>query len=300
MFRKFFNRQASTAERDHNRQKRDQILTEIKGVELGQTMLDWAEENGVEVQLKKLSDCHGYCNKTGQKIVINSESSLVRSISTLVHELRHSWQIIEAKDPIYPKIDNGNLFASSITSRFMEADAFSFEDFFMFTYLNGLGSQEKAAEMLNMESEMIYNLADLKYWVEDNPTDVNIRRIAFDRFFESHLKHEYDQDMTVNRPIIEGWLKTKVIKYCVKPDPDRQMIKEESLIHMGQSAWGECAGQNFLEPDGKPFEMTNQHVGNFQKGVLNHLRQINTLPYYQGMNAIQMKNGQKRPLIKLD
>lgn len=304
MFKKIFNLEASIAGRRYNQEKREQILAEFKKIDLGRKMLHWAEENGVKIQFKKLSDKHGYYSPSAKKVVIDSDDSddsAARSISTLAHELRHAWQWLENEHLTHPGIHRENPFANCILTRFREADAFSFEEFFMLKYLGSLNSSEKVNALLDSETRMLLDLVALKQQTEDNPTDMNVRRTAFEYFFYGPYKSGYDQNTTVEEPIIEGWLLTKLATCFTKAKQGSLAIKEEGITSIGKCAWGECAGQNFLEANRKPFDLTDdKYTGSFDGTVLKHLRKISALPYYQGMNVIQMKNGQQRPLIRLD
>jgi len=89
--------------------------------------------------------------------------------------------------------------------------------------------------------------------------------------------------------------------HLLNKDQRPRTLKEENLTDMGRSAWGECEGQNFLEMSQWPLDITNDlYTGYFQNEVMDYLRKISTLPFYEGLNVIQMKNnGQQRPLIKL-
>jgi|AntRauTorcE11897_2_1112592.scaffolds.fasta_scaffold00497_10 hypothetical protein len=300
MLNNIFNLRASRAGRENKRQKRDQLLHEFKAFDLGRVVLDWAEENGVAIHLQKLSGLHGYCAHSGKKIVLAADDSMGRLISTLAHELRHAWQILEAQHPVHFHLKAVNPFAETIMTRFMEADALSFEDFFMTKYLSTQSAQETFPDLMQSDPALQYRLQVIALALGNKATDIDRRRMSFEFFFLSRHQDDYDQ-RSADVSVIDGWWLTKLASHLLNKDQRPRTLKEENLTDMGRSAWGECEGQNFLEMSQWPLDITNDlYTGYFQNEVMDYLRKISTLPFYEGLNVIQMKNnGQQRPLIKL-
>lgn len=299
MIDRVFNSLASTAGREHNQQKRDQVLAEFKRIELGQIMLAWAEENGVAIEFRKLSDIGGYCTVDGKKTVVNSKETLAASIMVLAHELRHAWQLRGLVKADHYEYVQKNPFSRPVLTRFMEADAHSFNYMFMLKYLAVLGPEEKET-LLETDPELHNKLTALKQRAEDNPTDMNIRQIVFETYFSNSTAiGSYDKSSTVEYSHFDDNIRKSFIQ-SADLDPRYAAVREENLIEMGKSAWGECAGQNFLEPDGQPIDVTHaKYIGTFKDEPLDYLRKVNAMPFYQEMNVIQMRNGQQRQLIRL-
>lgn len=297
MVKFFFNKKAFKA-----KSNLDDVLNAFQKIDLGKKMIDWSQENGIKIVMKdgfgKGKETTGaYYASHNKTVYLNSEHSIITNICCLAHELRHAWQHMRVGERFVLK--RRNSFAGVAHVRFIEADAFSFQNLFLVRYFQKFGD----GELDNLDSgSASYMEAVLFMTPEINPDDpVALRRKGFDIFFvegAKTIRSSYDKSNlnlfmllnSVSEVCAERLLFLGILRNVLK-------LTEETLLTYGEDAWGECKGENYLTSGKNPLVIGPEHTDNLDKSLKRPLNILKVMPTHLGMNHITLKDGTKQRLI---
>jgi|GEM_PF-1028944 hypothetical protein len=315
MLNRIFNR-TNIKELDKNAEKRHEILTEFKRLPFGPTALDWARDNHVrfdvvgvykqnskaDKELEKRRVIGGYDH---DKRLVTCDVNLpkIAALSCFSHELRHAWQYAQGYSRAH---ERSNPCGLPILTRFKEADAFSFDVLAVVEYLRLLSKpeQQEQLKLLRPDSLQRHQIA-LSNSEDTEDGDARLRQKMFDYFFEEQdhaRKKRYDAkelDRGYLYATAAADLSLSLISLGLFSKQAVFDVTEDMLTLVGQSAWGECQGQNYLEGDGRSFEITEKYTGDFTAAEQRALKILSVIPLYVGLNKIHMRDGTTRPLVNL-
>ena len=262
MLSHLFNRKSAAY-----KQERQALLNSFSQCALGLRMLEWAEDNGVKIRVCDLPDDRlGEFNAGNNRINISPWLSNGKAMEALAHELRHAWQYQQA--PKLWRYAQENPFAAPFFTRLIEADAYSFGQFY------------NAARFPNTAVHDADNISRRK-WFDDffAPTFVN--------------RHKYDADMAAPEMIYSAVMWQyfdRFIRFKSRPF----QISEADFDFLGKSAWGECNGQDYLHPETGKFKMQQKYTDAFNAQGLLRLGQLRCK---KTLNILTLRNGEKRPIF---
>ena len=275
---------------------------------LGAKIWQWLREEKINIVIEKMKMTTSGCVRGPHydTIYLNSYCRNDDLIFTLAHEARHIWQsrqmakLLKSK-PVLRERFTSNPWSHRIFQRMIEADAFSFDFVFLLDYF----AKEPGRKTIGLSETAKLALGAMGYErsnLPDNPDLTTARRMAFELFFMTdNMVESYDPksaprlvDVAIGSFIIGL---DRAISKVYKKGINTEKLREDYILALGEDAWGEMGGKNYLADEKGNFEMKPHYTSRFNKVARRRLKRLAWSPQHMGMNTYIRKDGRKEKLI---
>ncbi len=295
---------------------------------MGADIIDWLDRENINIEFDNSlpKTQAGNTSEPYDHLVLNPKMDDLGLLFTIAHETRHLWQarqFSECEGLEELQLNSYflmNPWAKCVFTRFIEADAFSFQYTFMLDYIAAYFAADNFPfETLNVDFDEVtymtlekldFDLASLK---TDKPDLQLHRKTAFEAFFNSGTMQDYDFS-AVNFGSAKGreYLRnalSEVFNSKAGPEPigeDEEflkdhlnILKEKHLTLLGGSTVGELDDTNYLLDKNGKFTMKKLYTDVSDDKIRSILSEFNDVAVSRNLNSLTRTTGKKQKLISL-